>query len=126
MLDTLRADEILAEAKVPKAQREAHIVLLREIMTDKLATKEDLGRVETALKQDIGRVEKSLEEKIEYVETGLKENLRSTERRLEEKIGHLQEKMIERSEATFQRTLVHMYAVAFLMLTVLLGAMKYL
>ena len=126
MLDTLKADKILAEAKVPKIQREAHIILLREIMTENLATKEDLKNTENRLSEKISNVENRLDDKIDTSENRLNSKIDSVEKRLEEKIDNVKESLQKDMATNFQRGVVHAYAIAVITLGLLVAIMQYI
>jgi predicted PurR-regulated permease PerM len=98
--DTHQFVENLIKAKMPKEQAEVLATEYANILTDRLATKDDLKNLEQRLDAKIGGVEQRLDAKIDGVEQRLdakienvKDDIKNLEQRLDTKIDGVKESL---------------------------------
>ena len=101
--DTLRVAKRLGAAGFDSGQAESLATIFAESITDKLATKDDLGDLEKRLDIKIDTVEKRLTSKIESVEERMTSKIGSVEERMTSKIESVEERMT----SNFERHGIH-------------------
>lgn len=84
IFDTLAYSKRLKKAGFTEIQAEAQAEAIAELVTEKLATKEDIRRLELATKNDIGRLEKE----ISNLAFSTKTEIQNLEVRLEDRLTH--------------------------------------
>lgn len=119
MFDTFEYAKKLREAGVNEKQVEAQVSGLRDLVYERLVTKEDLANVKTALKLDIDRVETALKSDIDRVETTLKADIRELETNINSKFEHVDARF-ERIDSKFanleQKIETSMYRAVFIII----------
>ena len=101
--DTLRVAKRLGAAGFDSGQAESLATIFAESITDKLATKDDLGDVEKRLDMKIDSFEECLTSKIESFEECLTSKIESFEERLTSKIESFEERLTGKIESVEER-----------------------
>ena len=101
--DTLRVAKRLGAAGFDSGQAESLATIFAESITDKLATKDDLGDVEKRLDMKIDSFEERLTSKIESFEERLTGKIESVEERLTSKIESFEERLTGKIESVEER-----------------------
>ena len=101
--DTLRVAKRLGAAGFDSGQAESLATIFAESITDKLATKDDLGDVEKRLDMKIDSFEECLTSKIESFEECLTSKIESFEERLTSKIESFEERLTSKIESFEER-----------------------
>jgi len=83
MFNSLRYDKSLEEAGLPRAQAEAHVLILTEIMETNLATKLDIRELEQRLVVSVD----SLEQRLVVSVDSLEQKIIQAEQRMTIKLG---------------------------------------
>lgn len=93
MFNTLKYAKILQEVGFTREQSEATVVMLSEVMDEKLATKEDIFRLQVATREDFVRLEAATREDFVRLEAATREDFVRLETATKEDIQLLRRDM---------------------------------
>jgi len=105
--DTLEFAKRRREAEFTEKQAETLAFAVAEVVDSRLATKEDLARLQHHLEEKIARLQRELEEKIARLQHELEEKIARLQHELEEKIVYLQRDLNEKN-VSLQRDMQEM------------------
>jgi hypothetical protein len=94
MFNSLKYVKTLEEAGVSRAQAEAHIQIVTEVMETNLATTQDLLDTRQELKQEIIAVRHELKGEISAVRNELKEEISAVHQELKEEISEVKQGLV--------------------------------
>ena len=98
LVDTLQATRQLENAGIGSAQAEAIVTIVAHAGT-RLATKDDIERLEASTKKDIRRLEASTKEDIQRLEASTKEDIQRLEASTKKDIQGLRTELVARMDA---------------------------
>jgi len=86
MFNSLSIAKQLEAAGVPRAQAEAHVQILSDVVENEIATKRDLKELEAGTKRDLKELEAATKRDLKELEAATKRDLKELEQHLVIKI----------------------------------------